>query len=116
VADDEFRTTVLQELKKLQDRADRAENLLRDAMRAMGAPLVGDEEFADIERDRCYTVAELATLPGRECSTTAIYRALDLRQLRESLNAGTRGALGRDYIAFLKERGGRRRRTRKARG
>jgi hypothetical protein len=73
-----------------------------------------DDEFADIDLERVYTAAELAGLPGRECSTTAIYAAMDRGRLQETLGAGVRSAKGRAYIAFLRERKGTRRGSRSA--
>lgn len=74
----------------------------------------GADDFADIDPERFYTVAELAVIPGREASTSSLYQAMDEKRLVETITAGVRRVKGSNFIAWLRNRPGRRGAKRKA--
>jgi len=115
---DDVTTRILGELAQIginAQKIERVEKLLTKIIDLIGDPDAADaDEFRDIDANRTYTVSELSTLKGRECSTTSIYKAIALGQLRETKSAGVKGIEGREYIRFLRDRPTRRRRPAKA--
>lgn len=95
-------------LARFEQRLARIEQALDGLLAALRPAPSADAEFNDIDLDRHYTVAELAAVVGRECSTQAIYRAMNTGRLVETVSAGVRGTLGRHYVAFLRAKKDRR--------
>lgn len=69
--------------------------------RSGGAPDdTGD--FPQVDREKFYSAAEIAVFAN--CTATSVYKALDVKRLRETPSGGVRGAKGRDVVAWLRER------------